>query len=136
MKSAKLILLFVFLASAATADDSASRTLGEQAVQSWLQLVDSGDYSASWREAASPFKNQIAEANWVSAVIAAREPFGSLVSRKMQESNYETTLPGVPDGQYVVMKFEAVYEKKASATEVVTSMLDGDEWRVAGYYIR
>jgi hypothetical protein len=136
MKTAKLILLFVFLASAATADDSASRTLGEQAVQSWLQLVDSGDYSASWREAASPFKNQIAEANWVSAVIAAREPFGSLVSRKMQESNYETTLPGVPDGQYVVMKFEAVYEKKASATEVVTSMLDGDEWRVAGYYIR
>ena len=136
MKTAKLILLFVFLASAATADDSASRTLGEQAVQSWLQLVDSGDYSASWREAASPFKNQVAEANWVSAVIAAREPFGSLVSRKIQESNYETTLPGVPDGQYVVMKFEAVYEKKASATEVVTSMLDGDEWRVAGYYIR
>ena len=136
MKTARLILLFVFLASAATADDSASRKLGEQAVQSWLQLVDSGDYSASWREAASPFKNRIAESNWVSAVIAAREPFGPLVSRTMQESNYETTLPGVPDGQYVVMKFAAVYEKKASATEVVTSMLDGDEWRVAGYYIR
>lgn len=136
MKTAKLILLFVFLASAATADDSDSRKLGEQAAQSWLQLVDRGDYSASWREAASPFKNQIAESNWVSAVIAAREPFGSLVSRKMQESNYETTLPGVPDGEYVVMKFDAVYEKKASATEVVTSMLDGNEWRVAGYYIR
>ena len=136
MKIARLILLFVFLASAATADDSASQRLGEEAAQKWLHLVDGGDYSASWREAASPFKNQIAESHWVSSVIAAREPFGSLVSRKMQESDYETTLPGVPDGEYVVMKFDAVYEKKASATEVVTSMLDGDEWRVAGYYIR
>lgn len=136
MKTAKLILLFVFLASAATADDSASQKLGEEAAQAWLQLVDDGDYSASWREAASPFKNQIAESDWVSAVIAAREPFGALVSRKIQESNYETTLPGVPDGEYVVMRFDSVYEKKSSATEVVTSMLDGDEWRVAGYYIR
>ena len=131
-----MISLLVFLLCPALADEPAPQQRGEQAVQSWLQLVDSGDYSASWREAASPFKNQIAESNWVSAVIAAREPFGSLVSRKMQESNYETTLPGAPDGEYVVMKFEAVYEKKASATEVVTSMLDGDEWRVAGYYIR
>lgn len=136
MQTLKMIVLFAFLASAATADDSASQALGEQAAQAWLELVDSGDYSASWREAASQFKNRIAESDWVVAVASARQPFGALVSRTMQESAYETTLPGVPDGEYVVMKFDAAYENKASAEEVVTSMLDGDEWRVAGYYIR
>lgn len=79
MKFAKLIPFLVFVAYAAFADDAAPRQHGEQAVQSWLQLVDNGDYSASWREAASPFKNRIAESDWVSAVISAREPSGSLV---------------------------------------------------------
>ena len=136
MKATNLILLFVFLASATIADDSASQKRGEQAAQSWLELVDEGDFRASWREAASPFKKQIPEAHWANTIAAAREPFGPLVSRSLQKSVYETTLPGVPDGEYVVMTFAAEYENKATATEVVTSMLDGSEWRVAGYYIR
>lgn len=54
----------------------------------------------------------------------------------MQDARYSTTMPGAPDGEYVVLTFEAAYGNKAAATETVTAMMDGSEWRVAGYYIR
>jgi hypothetical protein len=46
-------------------------------------------------------------------------------------------LPGAPDGEYVVIQFEASFEKKKAAVETVTPMVDEDgEWRVSGYYLK
>ncbi len=48
-----------------------------------------------------------------------------------------TSLPGVPDGDYVVIQYEASFENKRSAVETITPVLDEDgAMRVAGYYIR
>jgi hypothetical protein len=45
--------------------------------------------------------------------------------------------PGGPDGTYVVIRFETVFEKKSAAVETVTPMRDPDGvFRVSGYYIR
>jgi hypothetical protein len=42
-----------------------------------------------------------------------------------------------PDGEYVVIQFEASFENKKSAIETVTPMLDKDgNWRVSGYYVK
>ena len=50
---------------------------------------------------------------------------------------YAESLPGAPDGEYVVILFKTSFEGKAEAVETVTPMRDADgEWRVAGYYIR
>jgi len=44
---------------------------------------------------------------------------------------------GVPDGEYVVIRFETSFENKKSAIETVTPMLDQDgKWRVSGYFIK
>jgi hypothetical protein len=136
MRFLALTSLFLVLATTAVADESESIQLAQQATASWLELVDGGDFAASWREAAAPFRQQLTEQNWVDAVTAARQPFGSLISRRVQDARYSTAMPGAPDGEYVVLTFEAAYENKAAATETVTAMMDGSEWRVAGYYIR
>jgi hypothetical protein len=68
---------------------------------------------------------------------AARQPLGKLISRKMQTKSYKTSLPGAPDGEYVVIQFETSFENKKTAIETVTPMLDKDgKWRVSGYYIK
>jgi hypothetical protein len=37
----------------------------------------------------------------------------------------------------VVIQYETIFEKKQSAIETVTPMLDKDgKWRVSGYYIK
>jgi hypothetical protein len=60
-----------------------------------------------------------------------------VVARKLKSKQYTRTLPGAPDGEYVVIQYETTFENKQSATETVTPMLDKDGvWRVSGYYIK
>jgi len=74
---------------------------------------------------------------WEQSLQASRTPLGKLVSRKVKSQNYETALPGAPDGEYVVILFETSFENKKSAIETVTPMLDKDgNWKVSGYYIK
>jgi hypothetical protein len=68
---------------------------------------------------------------------AVRNPLGGLVSRELGSKTYMQSLPGAPDGEYVVIQFKTAFENKKSAIETVTPMLDSDgEWRVSGYYIK
>jgi hypothetical protein len=107
------------------------------AAQTWLASIDAGHYAESWTAAAGFFRGAVTQDNWVSAVKAVREPLGKLVSRSMNSANTTTSLPGAPDGQYVVMRFETSFANKQSAVETVTFMLEKDgQWRAAGYYIK
>ncbi|MDJ0589504.1 MAG: DUF4019 domain-containing protein [Pleurocapsa sp. MO_226.B13] len=68
---------------------------------------------------------------------SVRNPLGQTVSRSLKSKQYHTSLPGVPDGEYVVIQFNTSFEHKKSAVETVTPMKDPDgKWRVCGYYIK
>ncbi|TNF91236.1 MAG: DUF4019 domain-containing protein [Gammaproteobacteria bacterium] len=109
---------------------------GEQEAGKWLALVDGGQYQESWERAASLFKQQVNAEQWSQALAAARTPLGALVSRQLLSAAYETSLPGAPDGEYVILQFQTRFKNKKSAIETVTPMMDNGNWRVSGYYIR
>lgn len=105
--------------------------------EKWLGMVDTEKYSESWKEAAELFRNAVSQEQWKQSLQAARKPFGKLITRKIKTKTYKTSLPGAPDGEYVVIQFESSFEKKKSAVETVTPMLEKDgKWRVSGYYIK
>jgi hypothetical protein len=107
------------------------------AAESWLKLVDEQHYAESWQGAASVFRTAISSEAWSQAVGGVRGPLGKLGTRRLASANYTTSVPGVPDGKYVIMVFETSFEQKAAALETVTPMQDSDGvWRVAGYYIK
>jgi hypothetical protein len=107
------------------------------AAESWLRLVDAKDYGSSWKQAAALFKSAVTEEQWVSAAGAARGPLGKLISRKEKSATFATSLPGAPDGQYVVIQYDSVFEHKRTAVETITPMLEKDgSWRVSGYFIK
>ena len=112
----------------------------EQAVtaaKAWLELVDKGEYEKSGEEAAKLFKSNVPKNEWSRTIAAGREPMGKLVSRELESAKYSTTLPGAPDGEYVLIQFETSFENKKSAIETITPMKDPDGvWRVSGYYIK
>lgn len=115
-----------------SADPAASR-----AAEPWLALVDSGRYAESWKQAASLFRSKITAAQWEEAVRSAREPLGAVVSRNLVSAQYTRTLPGAPDGEYVVLRYETEFANKKKAVETVTPMKDSDgAWRIAGYFIQ
>jgi hypothetical protein len=99
-------------------------------------MVDEGKYSESWHAASSYFKNVVKEEEWKQKMKAYRIPLGKLLSRNVQTETYKTSLPGAPDGEYVVIQFKASFENKKEAIETVTPMMDTDgKWHVSGYYI-
>ena len=108
-----------------------------KAAQAWLALTDSGKYAESWDEAAQLFKNSVTKEQWSGMVKAVRTPLGKVWSRKLKSAKYATTLPGAPDGEYVVIQYDTSFANKSSAVETITPMLDKDgKWRVSGYYIK
>lgn len=105
--------------------------------EQWLNIVDDGKYIDSWKESSEYFKQSVTQDQWVQAVQAVRKPLGKLVSRKVMSTSYTTSLPGAPDGEYVVIQFNTSFENKKSGIETVTPKLDKDGmWRVSGYYIK
>jgi Protein of unknown function (DUF4019) len=111
--------------------------LAQSAAESWLKLTDAGDAGAAWDQSAKLFRGAVTKDQWTQALAGARSPLGKVVSRRLASRQYSEKLPGAPDGKYVTIQFETVFEKKASAVETITPMLDPDgTWRVSGYFIR
>jgi hypothetical protein len=124
-----------FAASVGAADKP--EDLAQAAAESWLKLSDAGDGAATWEQAAKLFKGVVTKEQWTQALAGVRPPLGKVVSRKLTSRQYSEKLPGAPDGKYVVIQYETVFEKKPSAVETITPMLDPDGvWRVSGYLIR
>lgn len=108
-----------------------------ESAQAWLEMVDSEKYAESWEVAAEYFKSAISKDKWQETILAVRKPLGKTISRVVKSQQYATSLPGAPDGEYVVIQYETSFEKKKSAIETITPMLDKDgKWRVSGYYIK
>ncbi|HEY6395032.1 MAG TPA: DUF4019 domain-containing protein [Candidatus Binataceae bacterium] len=134
---ASVVLISSIIACTARAADQAAVEQASKVAGSWLKLVDDANYRQSWNDASSYFRNAITEEQWDQKVGATRKPLGGLVSRKIKIAQYATSLPGAPDGQYVVIQYDSSFENKKSAVETVTPMLDKDgQWRVSGYYIK
>jgi hypothetical protein len=119
---------------------SANETAVKRAVSAsdaWLKLCDSGRYAESWETAAELFRYAVSKEQWNQSLNALRKPFGKVIKRSVKSTQYATSLPGAPDGEYVVIQYETSFEKKKSSIETVTPMLDRDgQWRVSGYYIK
>jgi hypothetical protein len=105
--------------------------------ESWLAMMDAGKYADSWKAAAAVMRGAVTMEKWESTMKNVRDPLGKLESRKLQSATYTTLLPGVPDGDYVVILYETSFEHKATAQETVIMSREKDKvWRVAGYYIK
>ena len=109
----------------------------EAAARTWLGLVDGGKYAQSWSTAARHFRDALAQSQWESQVAAVRGSLGAVKSRSVASARFSRSLPGAPDGEYVVIRFTTSFEHKAEATETVTSTKEADgQWHVGGYFIR
>lgn len=114
--------------NALTAQESAER---------WLDFIDDNEYSHSWSEAATYFRTNVTSEQWKKTLQGVREPLGKTITRKLKSKKYEISLPGIADGEYVVIEYDTSFEHKKTALELVTLMLEPDfSWRVAGYFFR
>ena len=133
-----LVAFLSILGSRSSIQAQESSTKAAQtSVGAWLSLIDNERYAASWDAAATLFRNAVTQEKWQAAVQAARSPLGQMKSRTLKSATSTTTLPGAPDGEYVVFQFNTTFEQKPAAIETVTVIREKDgTWHVGGYFIK
>lgn len=119
-------------ATATPADEQAAVT----AAKTWLALVDKGQIGQAWDSSASFLKSAAPKQQFVNQVKPIRDAFGKVLSRTLKGKQFTKTVPGAPDGEYVIIQFDTTFEKKKDAVETITPMKDKGQWRVSGYFIK
>jgi Protein of unknown function (DUF4019) len=131
-----LVLSLSLWCIAVHAEDS-FETGAMAAAETWLGHVDAGDYAGSWHEASAYVQGAITEQAWVASLHGVRTPLGKLLSRQLKKAQHTQSMPGAPDGDYVVMQFDTRFENKQAAVETVTFLQEKHgTWKAAGYYIK
>jgi len=101
------------------------------AVESWLALMDRGDYARSWDTAAPYFQRAMAQDEWISRLQKVRHPLGKVLSRKLTATKFTAA------GTWCEAKYETAFDGLLAATETVTfAKQAGDRWLAVGYLIQ
>ena len=120
-----------------SAKEQAAVTAAVGVTKEWLAVVDSGAYAKAWQGGSGYFRATVKSEQFEQKMQSLRQPLGKVLSRTTARTYYRTKLPGMADGEYVVIKFITVFENKPSTTETTTFMVDKDgQWRAAGYFIK
>lgn len=133
-----LVILFISVVPACKKNDFSKQETGAVVMATaWLHLIDDGNYSESWSETAGFFRKSVSQERWTRLLASSRKPFGKVITRTLLSREFMTSLPGAPDGEYVIIIFRTVFRNKKQAVETITPMKDVDgKWRVSGYYIK
>lgn len=124
-----VVIALGVVTSLASAEDTA-------AANTWIGLVDAGQWAQSWDAAGTLFKSQIAEPRWASTIQEVRGPLGSMSSRSVKTVTKTHSLPGAPDGEYELVQFQTNFANRTGAIETVVLAHEPTGWKVDGYFIR
>ncbi|WP_299495044.1 DUF4019 domain-containing protein [uncultured Shewanella sp.] len=102
----------------------------------WLSIIDTGAYAESWQQAAPLFKTQLTQQRWVETLEGIRAPLGQVISRSAFSSGSYSSLPGAPDGEYMVLQYQTQFQHKATSTEILTLSKKSGQWLTVGYFIK
>lgn len=130
-----LCLLFPGLARS---DALAPLHQAHAAAQSWLALTDATQYMRSWEHTAPMFQKSLTATQWQQQLAQARQPLGAVQMRAFKAAEATPSLPGMPDGQYLVIQYATQFQTQPAVIETVTLAQSGHAgpWQVLGYYLR
>jgi hypothetical protein len=127
-----ILILSLWGSSFVWANDSA----GSIAAKEWLKIVDAGEYVESWQKSDAFLKSQLTQTESSAALTGVRTPLGQVRSRSELGAKEYSSLPGVPDGEYLVIQFQTEFQNKTSATETLTLSKSSGDWLPVGYFIK
>jgi hypothetical protein len=96
----------------------------------WLTLVDDANY----KDSAMQMGPQAKKAD-VAALPGLREPLGAVANRALKDVRLSRSNPGMPAGQYAVVRYDSNFAHKANVVETVTLAISKGAWAVVGYGI-
>jgi hypothetical protein len=107
------------------------------ATQTWLSLIDTGNYGQAWDSSSKLFQQTINKPQWQQLMDSSRKPLGSIRNRTVLDQRTASNPRGLPAGDYMVMFYNTAFANKPSAYELVTLMKEPDgKWRILTYQVQ
>ena len=100
MRFVLLALIAAVLTAAPAGEEAAT------AGQKWLTLLDAEKYEDSWKQAASMFRDQVGQQQWIASLKQFRQPLGGIVTRSVGRIDFTKSLRGAPDADYSIIHFK------------------------------
>ncbi|MFC5460791.1 DUF4019 domain-containing protein [Massilia niabensis] len=124
-------------AASPKADANADTAAAVDAANRWLALMDAGQAVEAWDQAAPILQSAVTRTAWMDVGKSVRAPLGAVKSRRLASSVFTRTLPGAPEGEYVVVRYTTDFTSRAGITETVVPMRQPDgSWKVTTYRFR
>ena len=102
----------------------------------FLGYLDQGRYADSYAYTGMLIRTQLDRDAFSTEIQKTRVNTGALQSRDLIDAAYTTTLPGAPEGQYVVLHYHVSFANRQDAVETLTLGFAKGYWRIVGYYIK
>ncbi|HEX9172773.1 MAG TPA: DUF4019 domain-containing protein [Telluria sp.] len=126
-----------FVAPALQAQEAGHVAAATDAATQWLALTDAGKPGDSWDQGAPAMRAALTREKWSEVMTAVRTPLGAVTSRKLKSAEHKKSIPGAPEGEYVIIQYDTEFANKAGASETVVPMRAADgSWQVSGYFIK
>jgi hypothetical protein len=119
----------------AQVDREAKIAAATDAALEWIALIDEREYDESWDRASSVIQGAMHKDEWGPTIRQARAPYDPISGRELVQSQLLTTLPNMPDGEYVRLAF-ATDTASGKVNETVALIYEEDGWKVMGYFLR
>ena len=111
--------------------NNAPKTDALPAIESWLALMDKGDYAGTWQTASPGFRMVVSEAEWASKCVKARKPLGNVLARQLKTSG------GTVFGRIFKAQFATRFDGGFDAVETVQFSRQPDgSWQAITYIVR
>jgi hypothetical protein len=135
-KSSRTLVCLLSLLFTATAFGQEPAKDVKDAAQSWLSLLDTGSYEESWHRASPTLQDMLSSGDWARTIADVRAPFGEVVERELRGARTQQSPPGVPAGEYVMLRFQSQFEHQERALETLTLVrTDDGDWQAVGYFL-
>ena len=122
---------FTSVVSAQTATPNAAQPTPDDRARQWLTLIDDSNYTAGIAQMGPATRKDD-----IASLSRLREPMGAMSNRNLKDIKLEKTQPGLPAGQYAVVRYESTFANRASAIETVTlAMVKTGAWAVVAYRV-
>jgi hypothetical protein len=118
------------LALMAAGEDAARKD-----AEKWLALVDNGRYRDAYKSASRHSRSQATAEEWEAQIRVLHEAVGAPRQRTFSSAKPSRSLPGAPDGEYMILEFSTAFEKKEKAVETLMMSRESGAWKAAGYFI-
>ena len=115
---------------------AADELAAERQALGFLGYLDQGRFADSYAYTGMLIRTQLDRDAFSAQIQKARVGTGAFQSRELIDSAYSTTVPGAPEGQYVILHYHASFANRPDSVETVTLTFAKGYWRVVGYSIK